>query len=106
MHTPSFIEQTIETWLAITVDIPAVAELSTIQRSSDATKAAIEIETSTHLGLIEIWEHANCLDTTIHESGQPRGLILAEGPSSDDSVTHQRLRQLRDALFGNLIVTP
>ena len=99
MPASGFIQRTIDAWQTLVADAPALAASSTVRRSADETKAVVEIETPSHTALIELWEHASCLDTTILKSGEERGVILAAGLCTSESEAIARLVQLKRMLI-------
>ena len=96
MSGNSFIEGAVETWLRIAGT--RLVQASKIARSSDGQKGAIEIQLPEHTALVELWEHARCLDTTLLVNGQQQARILSAGPCLDEGALLSRLQELRSAL--------
>ena len=48
--------------------------------------------------LVELWEHARCLDTTLLVNGEQQARILSAGPCADETALLSRLQELRSAL--------
>ena len=101
MSHQTFIEHIIAAWHTIEVEDPHLGITSVVKRLPDGSKGAIEIHSPTHLALIEVWEHANCLDTTILRAGEQKGVILAAGSCISRIESIERLRSLRTALGGD-----
>ena len=99
MSQPTFVENTISTWLNLQLALSHLLISSTVSRLPDGGKAVIEIETSSHLALVEIWEHALCLDTTIHATNEEQGSVLASGPCKGLGEVAERLNALQAALL-------
>ena len=99
MSQPSFVESTISTWLNLQLALSHLPIASAVSRLPDGSKAVIEIETSTHLALVEIWEYGLCLDTTIHATNEEKGSILASGPCKSQGEVAERLNALLAALL-------
>jgi len=96
MPSESFIEGAVRTWLRIAGD--RLVQASTVVRSSDGQKAAIEIQLPECTALVELWEHACCLDTTLLFHGEQQGKILSAGPCADENALLLRLQKLQSAL--------
>ena len=96
MSGNSFIDGAIETWLHIAGT--RLVQASKVVRSSDGRKGAIEIRLPEHTALIELWEHPNCIDTTLLVNGEQQARILSSGPCADESTMLSRLQELRSAL--------
>ena len=98
MPHQTFVEHVIAAWYTLEAESPHLGITSAVKRLPDGSKGAIEIESPTHLALIEVWEHANCLDTTILRAGEQRGVILAAGSCITRIESIERLRSFRAAL--------
>ena len=96
MSSDSFIEGAVETWLRIAG--ARLAQASTVARSSDGQKGVIEIRLPEFTALVEFWEHARCLDTTLLVNGEQQARILSAGPCADAHALLSRLQDLRSAL--------
>jgi hypothetical protein len=51
-------------WRELALSLRAAGISSKERRSNQIEKLGIEIESPTHVALLEAWEHANCLDAT------------------------------------------
>ena len=98
MPNQTFVEYVIASWHVLEAEVPRLRATSTIKRSSDGTKSVIEIYAPSSLATVEVWEHANCLDTTILREGEAMGVILAAGPCVNRTESVERLRTLRKVL--------
>jgi hypothetical protein len=98
MSNQTFVEHVIATWHVLEAEAPRLGTTSAVKRSSDGTKGVIEIRTPGSLATVEVWEHANCLDTTILREGEGMGVILAAGPCVNRAESTERLRTLRKVL--------
>ena len=94
----SFVETVIEMWLASEPALSHVLISSNVRRLPDGSKIAIELQTTNHLALIEAWEYATCLDTTIHRLDAAQGTILAAGSCASSDAAEERLVALCKAL--------
>ena len=101
MPQVSFVETVVKTWLALQQGLSPVLVASQVRRLPDGSKLVIELETQKHLALIEAWQHAECLDTTIHRIGVQQGTTLAAGPCVGAKELDARLLALRDALLAD-----
>ena len=100
MPAESFIEAAVRIWLSVAED--RIKQASTVHRLSDGQKAAIEIQLPECTALIELWEHARCIDTTIHMNGKQQGIVLAAGPCANEQLVRERIQELRSALEPSL----
>jgi hypothetical protein len=95
----TFVESVVHTWLELQPSLAGVLIASKVKRFPDGSKIAIEIQTQDRLALVEAWEHAMCLDTTIHQGGADSGTILAAGACEQRSEIKVRLLGLSNALL-------
>ena len=102
MSHPSFVEAVVHTWLELQPSLSGVLIASNVKRLPDGSKIAIEIQTQDHLAFVEAWEHAACLDTTIHQAGAESGTLLAAGACGERSEIKVRLASLCNALLPKL----
>jgi hypothetical protein len=98
MSHQTFVEHAIAAWQAIEVAAPHLRDTATVKRLPDGSKAVIEIRTLGHLATVEVWEHANCTDTTILRKGEKVLVALAAGPCFNWAESTERLNALRRAL--------
>ena len=99
MSHPAFVESVLHTWLELRPSLSGVLITSDLKRSSDGSKLGIEIQTQNHLALVEAWEHATCLDITLHQAGAESGTILVAGACAERSEIKARLLRLCNALL-------
>ena len=96
MSADSFIEGAVETWLRIAGT--RLVQSSNVVRSSDGQKGVIEIQLPEHSALVELWEHAHCLDMTLLVNGEQQARVLCAGPCANETALLLRLQALRSAL--------
>jgi hypothetical protein len=101
MPHQTFVEHVIASWHALAAEARNFEIVSAAKRLSDGSKGVIEIRALGHLATVEVWEHANCLDTTILRAGETTGVILAAGPCANQIESLERLRALRTALVAD-----
>ena len=94
----SFVETVVEKWLALEPALANVLISSDVLRLPDGSKIVIELQTTSNLALIEAWEFATCLDTTIHRLDAAQGTILAAGSCLSSDETEERLVALCKSL--------
>ena len=81
-------------WAAIGPALAAQNFVFQIHISAGLRKLAIEIETPTHVALVEAWEHANCLDATVMDARSLASTMLAAGPCTSEAQVSERLAAL------------
>jgi hypothetical protein len=96
---PSFVESVVRLWLQLASEAPHHVLTSTVKRLPGEGKASIEITASNYLALVQIWEHATCLDITAHRINTTQGELIAAGPCSSEAQTLQHLLVLRSLLL-------
>jgi hypothetical protein len=101
MPHQTFVEQIISAWQLLEAESPDPRITSSVKRLPDGSKSAIEIHAPSQLAVVEVWEHANCLDTTILREGEQSGVTLSAGPCANRAEGIERLRFLRATLTGN-----
>jgi hypothetical protein len=100
MPHQTFVEHVIASWHALAAEARNFEIVSAAKRLPDGSKGVIEIRALGHIATVEVWEHANCLDTTILRAGEQTGVILAAGTCANQLESLERLRALRTALVG------
>lgn len=95
----SFVSAVVQEWEKIAVPLVERRFKFSTNHSAELGKAVIEIEGPDRVALVEVWEHANCLDTTVHHTSSQQGAILAAGPCQSQDEAFARLVALRGALL-------
>jgi len=101
MSHQSFVESVLCAWLELAPELLPLVIAMNIKRLPDGSKATIEVETSRYVALIEVWEHAACLDTTVLRIDTKEDKALAAGSCNGQQEVLERLRALRDVLLGH-----
>jgi hypothetical protein len=96
----SFLDLVAASWRELALSLRNSGISSDERRSNQIEKLGIEINSPTHVAILEPWEHANCLDATIMERATGESEILFAGPCGARDEIVLRLRKLVDALRG------
>jgi hypothetical protein len=94
----TFLDLVSASWRELALSLKASGIRSNEHRSNQIEKRGIQIESLTHIALLEAWEHANCLDATIIERTTGASEILFAGPCGAREEIEPRLRKLCDTL--------
>jgi hypothetical protein len=95
----SFIATVIEVWVDIDAELRERGFISKSHQSADGEKAGIEIEGPDRVALVEVWERAQCLDTTVLYVPSRKSVVLAAGTCESQAEAFSRLETLKAKLI-------
>jgi cyanophycin synthetase len=95
----SFVATVISTWAEVGARLPEYGFRSSARSDTSLGKAVIEVEGPGSTALIEIWEHAQCLDATALDLASGGSTVLGAGPCHSYAEAHARLLALRTNLL-------
>jgi hypothetical protein len=98
MSELTFVQKVLRAWAGLAAELSPLGIASNVSALPNGSKGVVEIQSQEHLALIEVWEHAHCLDTTLHQERAATGTILAAGPCTSWHEAEERLQALRAAL--------
>lgn len=95
----SFVSAVVQEWAKLAAPLVERGFKFSTNQSAELGKAVIELKGSDRVALVEVWEHAHCLDTTVHHTSSQHGSILAAGPCQTLDEAVARLVALQVALL-------
>jgi hypothetical protein len=94
----SFVDFVLREWDQVASTIHSSSMNQNIKRDLEHDTAGIEIESRDFLVVVQIWEHAECLDVTVMEKNSGTSKMLSAGPCDRREEARRRLSQLAGRL--------
>jgi hypothetical protein len=95
----TFLETLMAKWLEIQPLLKGRGILSKVNVTTARDTLGIEVESPTHLALVQAWESTRSLDVTIMDRASQASVLLSAGPCRSDDEIVARIDALRDALL-------
>jgi hypothetical protein len=90
----SFVATVTSAWAELGGQLVEHGFRSATRSDAGAGKSVIEVEGPGSTALIEAWEHAHCLDTTVLYMPSRESAVLSAGPCPSHAAVHERLLAL------------
>jgi hypothetical protein len=95
----SFVATVASVWAEVGAELVEHGFRSSARLEAGAGKAVFEVEGPGSTAVIEAWEHAHCLDTTVLYMPSHESAVLSAGPCPSHASVHERLLALRAVLL-------
>jgi hypothetical protein len=99
MGTLTFVRSVLEAWEPASVELAARGFRSESKVDECSGTGAVEIQGNGVYALIQVWEHAHCLDATVLYGASGRSQVLAAGPCRSTDEAQERISKLRAGLL-------
>lgn len=95
----TFVAKVAVAWAEVGAQLVERGFRSNARSDTSLGKAVVEVEGPGSTALIEVWENAQCLDTTVLYLSSGESAVLSSGPCLSHAELYARLWALRTVLL-------